>query len=190
MSLNHSGTMTIETERLILRKFNENDLEDIFFNWANNDEVTKYLSWFTHTDINQTKKVLSIWIENYQYIDNYNWAIQLRESDEVIGNISLCFLDDWNLSAEVGYCLSQAYWGNGYMTESSLAVLDFCFNTVQFNRITGCCIDWHENSIRVLKKCGMKFEGIARQKYRGPLGFQNFKCYAILKEDWSNRNHV
>jgi len=53
----HNGSITIETPRLILRKFTLNDAQDMFENWASCDEVTKYLTWKTHEDVNFTKKL-------------------------------------------------------------------------------------------------------------------------------------
>lgn len=52
--MNHKGTVTLETERLILRRFTANDVENAFKNWTSNDNVTKYLRWETHSDISVT----------------------------------------------------------------------------------------------------------------------------------------
>jgi len=46
--MNHKGTETLETERLLLRRFSESDAEAVFRNWASDDEVTKYLTWPSH----------------------------------------------------------------------------------------------------------------------------------------------
>lgn len=185
MKLKHIGTSILETERLILRKFNSFDINDVYSNWSSDYEVTKYLCWPRHESLEDTKKVMDIWLENYEYPDTYNWAIQLKEINMLIGNIALYFIDDFNFSAEVGYCLSKNFWNKGYMTEALNAVIDFCFHSVGFNRLTGCCITWHEASAKVLTKAGMKFEGVARQKYFCGIGFQDFNCYSIIKDDLS-----
>ena len=62
--MNHLGTINLETDRLILRKFKIEDAEDMYNNWASNSEVTKYLSWETHLNIEKTKEILKSWIEN------------------------------------------------------------------------------------------------------------------------------
>jgi len=65
--MEYLGTKTLETERLILRKFNINDAENMFKNWANDYDVTKYLTWSTHKNIDVTKYVIEkVWIENYK----------------------------------------------------------------------------------------------------------------------------
>ena len=61
-NMNHKGTATLETERLILRRFSIDDASCMFKNWASSDEVTKYLTWPTHSDISITESVLNSWI--------------------------------------------------------------------------------------------------------------------------------
>ena len=56
------GTKTLETDRLILRKFTPEDAEDMYENWASDPEVTKYLTWPVHTSVDVTKKLLEIWV--------------------------------------------------------------------------------------------------------------------------------
>ena len=64
--LKHKGTQTIETSRLILRQARIEDAEAMFRNWANDPEVTKYLTWPPHGDLEVTRKLLHCWVESYQ----------------------------------------------------------------------------------------------------------------------------
>ncbi|MCI7121919.1 MAG: GNAT family N-acetyltransferase, partial [[Ruminococcus] gnavus] len=59
--MEHQGTKTIETERLILRKFTADDLSAIFHNWTSDEKVTEFLRWPTHKSIDITKRVLVLW---------------------------------------------------------------------------------------------------------------------------------
>lgn len=77
--MNHKGTILLKTDRLILRKFVMEDADIMYKNWASEDEVTKFLTWPTHSDVEVTKAVLRSWIENYNKADFYNWAIELKE---------------------------------------------------------------------------------------------------------------
>jgi len=63
--MNHKGTVTLETERLILRRFTIEDASSMFKNWASEDEVTEYLTWPTHTDISVSESVINSWIPLY-----------------------------------------------------------------------------------------------------------------------------
>ena len=80
--MNHTGTVTLETERLILRRFELADADAMFNNWANDAEVTKYLTWPTHTDVSVSKAIISSWLPLYNNPDHYSWAIVLKEINE------------------------------------------------------------------------------------------------------------
>ena len=80
--MNHKGTILLETNRLILRKFVIEDSEAMYNNWASEDKVTKFLTWPTHSDVEVTRAVLSSWIADYNKADFYNWAIELKEIGE------------------------------------------------------------------------------------------------------------
>lgn len=73
--MNHKGTITLETDRLILRKFNVDDVNAAFLNWAGDEKVTEFLRWSTHGNIGVTEYVLNMWIAEYEKMDFYQWAI-------------------------------------------------------------------------------------------------------------------
>lgn len=116
--LNHKGTMSLETERLKLRKFNQEDAEDMYNNWASDAEVTKYLTWPTHSSIEVTKRVVGMWIDDYENGEYYQWAIELKETGQVIGSISLMNIDNHIENCEIGYCIGKEFWNKGIVTEA------------------------------------------------------------------------
>ena len=61
----------------------------MFFGWASDPEVTKYLTWSTHKDIEETKKILSLWINEYEKPERLNFAIELKKEDKLIGGIDV-----------------------------------------------------------------------------------------------------
>ena len=79
-----NNTKTLETNRLILRKFNENDYIKIFNNWANDEKVTKYVSFNPHKNYNETKKIINEWIKEYSN-GSYNWVVELKNNHEIMG---------------------------------------------------------------------------------------------------------
>ena len=83
-----NNTKTLETSRLILRKFNENDYIKMFDNWANDEKVTKYVSFNPHKNYNETKQIINEWINEYSN-GSYNWVVELKDNHEIIGNISV-----------------------------------------------------------------------------------------------------
>lgn len=78
--MKHCGTQTIETERLILRKFAKEDAEAMFKNWASDDEVTKYLTWPAHASVDVSRMVLDDWVNSYSNDNYYQWAIILKKT--------------------------------------------------------------------------------------------------------------
>lgn len=146
--------MIIETERLLLRHFVIEDAERMFNNWANDPEVTKYMTWNPHENVEQTKSILNIWLEEYKKPNCYRFCIVLKENSDLIGSIDV--VDYVDGCPEIGYCLSRKYWNNGYMTEAVKAFIDYLFN-VGFEKLV---IEANVNNIasnKVILKCGFKF---------------------------------
>ena len=105
--MNHSGTRRLETERLVLRRLTASDADKVFKNWASDPEVTRFLTWPTHTNVEDTKHIIGTWLPLYEKKDYYHWAITLKESGEPIGTIHGLANDDLE-SVQIGYCLGRA----------------------------------------------------------------------------------
>ncbi len=177
------GTKTLETDRLILRKFTPEDAEDMYENWASDPEVTKYLTWPVHTSVDVTKKLLEIWVQRYRDDNSYNWAIEYKETGRVIGNISVVKLNEAVESADMGYCMSRALWGRGIMPEALKAVIAFLFDEVGLNRIAACHDPGNSKSGRVMEKAGMKLEGVWRQAGKNNQGICDEVWHSIIRSD-------
>ena len=187
--LSHKGTEAINTDRLLLRRFELDDAYDMFKNWANDSEVTKFLSWETHRSVEDANEILEKWVKEYKNNTNYNWTVELKEIGEVIGGICIVKLDEKNYSCEIGYCMSRIYWGKGIMSESLNAVIDYLFSEVGFNRIVAKHDTNNVASGKVMLKSGMNYEGTLRQvQIRNNKVFYDLAVYAILKSDWLINN--
>lgn len=97
------GTKTLETKRLILRKFTLDDAEGMFNNWATDSKVNKYLSWNVHKDVKETRNIISKWISKYED-GNYNWIVERKDTHEVIGSICEEGKSIKNKTISLGYC--------------------------------------------------------------------------------------
>lgn len=187
--MNHIGTKTIETSRLILRKFKITDAETMFKNWGSDSKVTEYLSWETHSNIKNSEDIINIWVSNYENNNVYNWVIELKETNEAIGNISIVKLEDTNKSCEIGYCIGSKYWNKGITTEAFQRIIDYLFREVGINRI--CAKHDVENmaSGKVMKKCKMTYEGNLREVQFRNNRFCSLSVYSILKSEWINTSN-
>lgn len=160
--MNHTGSIVMETDRLILRPFQLEDAQTMFDNWANNEEVTRYMTWNPHGKVEVTQSIIQSWLEGYKDDDYYLWAICLK-NQEVIGSISATKPHEKIKSSEIGYCIGQDWWGQGMTAEAFRAVIDLLFNQVGLNRIYAYHSAGNPNSGRVMEKCGLKKEGYLRQ---------------------------
>ena len=155
------GTQRIETERLILRRFTLEDAPAMYERWANDPEVTRYLTWQPHRSVEDSRAILSEWVARYGEGDYYNWAIELKGVG-VIGSIGVVSQEEQTQSAEIGYCIGRAYWGRGIMPEALRAVLDYLFDEAHFRRVSAKHDIENTNSGRVMEKAGMRCEGVLR----------------------------
>ena len=173
----------METERLILRKFELSDAEDVYNNYASHDEVSKYVTWQTHKSINDTIAYLNnVVIPDYENEYTYRWAIVLKETGKVIGCIDVVHKNVEKQRAEIGYVLSDYYWGQGLMPEAGKAVVKYLFEE-GFNRIQALHDEENPKSGRVMQKIGMEYEGTLKQYEKRSDGkFSNCKIYAIIKD--------
>lgn len=139
---------------IYLKEVSINDAEDLFL-IAKNDNVTKYLTWQSHKDINQTKDVI-----NNFYLTKVNsnlpnsFGIYLDDLDKIIGIIDFYLEDNYPY---VGYFLDENYWHKGIMTEALNKILDIGFNKLNFPVIRISHFEENIGSMRVILKNNFKF---------------------------------
>lgn len=148
----------LETQRLILREFKENDLTD-FYEYASVDGVGEMAGWSHHENIETTKEILNSFIK-----DNKVFAIVYKENNKVIGSLGVekYFMEDKldefkNLyGREIGYVLSKDYWGKGLMPEAVKCVINYLFDECNLDFIICGYYLFNNQSKRVQEKCGFK----------------------------------
>lgn len=185
--MEHKGTMQLETERLILRRFVREDASTAYRNWTSDARTTEFLRWPTHGSVETTEGTMSRWVDAYTRPDFYQWAIVPRDVGEPIGTISSVGMDEKVGSVEIGYCIGSPWWGRGYVTEAMAAVMAFFFDEVGANRVESSHDPNNPGSGRVMQKCGMKHEGIRRQADFNNRGIVDSALYGMLASEWRLR---
>lgn len=150
--------LIIETERLILRPFEQSDLYD-FNEYASVEGVGEMAGWKHHETIDKTQEILDMFIK-----ENKTFAIVLKETNKVIGSLGVEkygmeeVLTEFNgyQGREIGYVLSKDYWGRGIMPEAVSAVIDYLFNDLNLDFLTCGYYDFNSQSKKVQEKCGFK----------------------------------
>ena len=178
------GTSALSTARLLLRRVQQTDAAYMYKNWTADPRVTRWLTWQAHGSIQVTEKILQLWLSQADNGDCFRWVIVPRALGEPIGMIDVVQIRENCNAACVGYCMGEAWWGNGYMTEALDAVLCYLFEKADFARVEAChCVE-NPASGRVMKKCGMQYEGTQRQSMRDGTGqLHDVALYAMLRGD-------
>jgi len=171
----------METERLMLRRFSCDDWQDLY-EYLSQESVVEFEPYEVFTD------VASITEARRRSADNRFWAICLKGSGKVIGNV---YLSKQNLGTwELGFVLNEKYRGNGYATEAARALLSDIFCNQNARRVVAMCNPLNESSWKLLERLGLRREGhllknifLKKDQNGEPLWCDTYE-YAILSDEW------
>ena len=147
----------IETERLILRPWQQSDLAD-FYEYASVDGVGQMAGWLPHESVEKSQMILDLFIGGKK-----TFALESKETGKVIGSLGLepreadASIPENLLGREIGYVLSKDYWGRGLMPEAVNAVIKHCFARLSFDYLTCGHFLHNIQSRRVIEKCGFSY---------------------------------
>jgi len=163
MEVINTGTETITTDRLILRKIELSDAENLYKLLIDKD-VLDFLAGipeYTGVDmaVNYINNVLD---KKYQEKDYYDWAIALKDTNELVGRIGPFKQDNDRRMVDLVWYIMKDHRGKGYTTEAAKAVINHFLNN-GFERIEAFANVKNKSSKRVMEKVGMKYEGTLRK---------------------------
>lgn len=168
------NTPTIFTERLILRKFTEDDLEALFL-ILKDEDVNKFLPWYPMKNLEETQKFFEErYAKKYQLPQAYAYAICLKNDNIPIGYINVN-VDD---SYELGYGLSKEFWHQGIVSEAAKAVIEQVKKD-GLPYITATHDVNNPNSGEVMKKIGMKYKYSYEEQVQPKNELVVFKMYQL-----------
>ncbi len=173
----------LETPRLILREFAEDDWQAVQA-WAADAEVIRFEPWGPNTE-DQTKAYLQHAIELRREVPRtrFEFGISLKDTSLLIGACNICIQNSLLMEGDIGYTLRRDAWGRGYATETAQALLAFGMNTLDLRRIWAMCHVDNAASVRVLEKVGMLREGHLRKNVFQRGVWRDTYLYATLSED-------
>jgi len=167
-----SITSILETERLLLREYVEDDAES-FYRLNSDPEVLRFTGDDPVVTAEQARTILRNYpMKDYRVHGFGRWACVLRSDGEVIGFAGLKYLPETS-EIDLGYRLLPTHWGQGFATEACHAVVGYGFETLKLAEITALVRPENSASVRVLEKCGLTFTEVIQ--YRG----QRVARYAI-----------
>ena len=183
--MENTGTRTIDTERLILRRFEYEDTDAVFKNWASDENVQKMYSEPVYETREAVKGLLDKYIGGYERDDYYRWAVILRETGECIGQIAYFYVDSKNHFAEIEYCIGAAFQGRGLATEAAKAVIAYGFEKIGLHKVQICCKTINPRSRRVIEKCGLTYEGTLRDYFYMDGEYVGRMYFSILQSEYT-----
>jgi RimJ/RimL family protein N-acetyltransferase len=171
----------VRTDRLVLRPPEPADAVAIFQAYAQDPEVTRYLTWRPHRSLAETRKVIGNAMAGWSGGTRFSWVITRVEDGSVLGMLSVRVEGHM---AVVGYVLARSAWGNGYMPEAVRGIIEMLWARPAMFRIWAVCDVDNVASARVLEKAGMLREGrLARFIVHPNLSDEprDVYCYAIVR---------
>lgn len=181
--INNTGTIPLESERLIYRRTVKSDIDEFFFIQLN-PNLRKYLGM---------SKVGNNLIKNRDYFDEnkyndkdyYRWTIVKKEDNKILGCIYLNIHDKKAKTAGIDYWIREDEWGCGYVTEAAKRILEFAFDTLNLNRIESCGAKDNPGTWKVMEHIGLKYEGVRESGafyYYG--GLTDLVMYGLTRDEY------
>lgn len=182
--LNHFGTQSVETERLVLRRFKYSDNEAMLRNWIADEKIQSMYSEPTYTTTEAVNELLKKYIDSYENLDYYRWAIVLKDSDKCIGQIAYFLVDTNNNFAEIEYCIGSDFQRRGFATEATKAVIEYGFSKINLHKVQICTKTINIPSQKVIEKCGFHYEGTLRDYFHMNGEYVGRLYYSILETEY------
>jgi ribosomal-protein-alanine N-acetyltransferase len=172
---------TIETDRLILRRYKETDI-DMQYKILNDSRLTTYIK-FPNLTKEEELDCIKNWIKDAD-VDKYEkWVIVLKENNLPIGNISVNDINKKNNYCNVGYVIAYDYWGNGYASEALKAVSDHLLDDEEYYLVECSCNELNVQSSKVMLKAGFKKDGyIANRRLNKDGTYSGVEYYSKSKQ--------
>ncbi len=183
--LTHVGTNTIETKRLILRRFEYSDNESMRKNWIADEKIQSLYSEPVYSTAEDVKDLLDKYIGSYEREDYYRWAIIEKASGECIGQIAYFLVDSKNHFAEIEYCIGANFQCRGCATEAAKAVIAYGFDRINLHKVQICTKTINKPSKRVIEKCGLTYEGTLRDYFYMNGEYVGRLYFSILRDEYN-----
>ncbi len=182
----------ITTERLTLKPHTQNSL--IWLNTTFNNPEEDYFNGDdppreSPEPLEVTQKLLDRILNRPPDADIIDYAIHKRGTDELIGCGMIAHINHYNRRCDLGIGLgwNRDNWGKGYASETLQAIVAYCFNELNLNRIGAEIYEFNERSIRLFERNGFRREGVFRQYIFKDGVFKDSYSYSLVRKDWEKR---
>lgn len=146
----------LETERLILRRYKESDI-DAIYEIITDERLSTYIK-FPKLSKAEELECIKTWIREADESKYEKWVIERKNDHYIVGNIDVNTIMPKHNYCNVGYTIRFDYWGNGYAAEALKAVSDYLLDNGYY-LVECCCNELNKQSSRVMEKAGFKKDG-------------------------------
>jgi len=174
---------TITTPRLIMRWASEDDV-DALYEVFSDPRVMRYWSSGPLPNREAAAAMQRDIAEGNRQDTMWKWGLALRETNKLIGTVTLFHLNLSNGRAEIGYAMGSAYWGNGYMNEALTALIIHAFDVLNLRRLEADVDPRNTPSVRTLERLGFQREGLLRERWHVGGELQDALFYGLLRREW------
>ena len=178
--------MSMETERLILRPWSEEDAADLY-EYARDPAVGPIAGWPVHTDVENSREIIRTVLSNPE-----TYAVVLKSTDQPVGSVGIMFGEGGSApmgegEAEIGYWIGVPYWGQGLIPEAVRRLQERCFEELGCKGIWCGYYDGNDKSRRVQEKCGFVYHHTDRDQ-PSPMGDLRTEHFTYMtRENWKNQ---
>jgi RimJ/RimL family protein N-acetyltransferase len=173
----------IETERTILRPITNSDNEQIF-SYRSDSETNKYQGWVPKS-LEEVNEFISKNPNTFNTPETwFQLVIDEKQTNEIIGDIGIHFIDDNNFQCEIGCTLNKRHHGKGFAFESLKATIDYLFKKLNKHRIVTSIDPKNIDSIKLVERLGFRKEGHFKESLWFKGEWADDVIYAALKSDW------
>jgi len=176
----------IETKRLLLRPWREEDAASLF-RYAQDPDIGPIAGWPPHKSVKESLEIIKT-----VFAAPETYAVVLKETGEAIGccgimrSNSLHSADMESYEAEIGYWIGKPYWGQGLIPEAVMVLLGRCFNELSISSVWCVYYDGNSKSRRVCEKCGFIYHH-TNEAVTSPLGdVRTEHCYRMTIQDYQS----
>ena len=176
-----TGVPDIETDRMLLRKWEECDAQDLY-DYAQNPEVGPRAGWKPHRNIQESREIIRC-----VFLKNTVWAMVDKETGKVIGSIGFerKWLDDGTEVEELGYAMAEEFWNRGLMTEAVLKVVACAFEHMRAENLLLTAFPENKASCKVALKTGFCCDNNLNITFKDTNGAERkVVCYTMNREEY------
>ncbi len=178
-------SINIQTDRLNLRPITMQDLDEVYAIYAD-VQTMKFWSEPPMQFIAQAKEKIMQSIQANENGTALSLVVELKETQQMIGQISMYNFHQASARAEIGYVLSRKQWQKGLMSEALLAFIAFCFTELNLRRLEADIDPDNTASAALLQNMGFDKEGYLKQRWVVDGLMTDSALYGLLKSTWQN----